>query len=52
MMMLDRREFLAGLSAFSIAPRVFGADSAETYPVSLQSVTYASHGRKDLALDL
>jgi acetyl esterase/lipase len=51
-MMLDRREFLAGLSAVSIALRVFGVDSAETYPVSLQKLIYASPGGKDLALDL
>jgi acetyl esterase/lipase len=52
MMMLDRREFLAGLSASSIALRVFGVDSAEKYPVSVQKLIYASPGGRDLALDL
>jgi acetyl esterase/lipase len=51
-MILDRREFLVGLSASSIALGVFGMNSVETYPVSVQKLIYASPGGRDLALDL
>lgn len=49
---LDRRTFLAAVSAFAIAPAEWGADSGARYAVSTKTVTYASPGGKDLALDL
>lgn len=52
MTIIDRRCFLATLGAMAIAPKVLGARSAKIYPVSLQTLTYASPGGKDLELDL
>src|ERR1017187_9675874 len=52
MTIIDRRCFLATLGAMAIAPKVLGARSANIYPVSLQTLTYASPGGKDLKLDL
>jgi acetyl esterase/lipase len=52
MAILDRRAFLAAVSAFAIAPEDLGADSGAPYAVSTKTVTYASPGGKDLELDL